>query len=388
MSNSIHNCSVNSIPQCQQGGVAPLDLINGHLRTKEEISDSIPLNDPQFIPLEHNSKIYASWLKRPETEYNPNPLVLKIQPLESGGYEATIRNVDINKLAGVMDGVGKKSNSLAKKIADEMRGMLNKSRALNDDCFTCKEELERMEKQAGEQKKVVIEVVKREKREQNENDVIRSKQRSKTKVRHLIKSMGCDRLITFTRRESDEEEFWGLDQWVAAWKRFCRLCDKAGCKFEYVCVPERHKKGNFHLHAAAVGHAPIDLIRRLWYISLGGKGDEKKGATPGNVDVSYRKDLSVHQRRSGVAKYISKYITKQDSAEFNKKRYWASRHKLPKPVRYILEAENIWQAIREVAGMLGLDDMVLGNPKNIFIFPNWLGAWFSFEERFLMPVPF
>jgi hypothetical protein len=331
MTNSIHKNPVSAILQDGFGGEAPLDLINGHLRTSKEISDSIPLHDSKFIPLEHNSKPCSSWLKRPETEYNDNPLVLKLQRFEAGGYEATIMHVDIEKVGRAMDG----------------------------GCKTGK----------------------REAREQTENDVIRSKQRAKTKIRHLVKSMGCDRLLTLTVRESGDE-FWSVEVWAANWKKFVRLCASAGFEISYVSVLEQHKKGNYHMHAATVGKANIKLMRNIWWSICGGNGQ-------GNVDVSFRQDLTPYQRRAGVAKYVTKYITKQDSVVgFNKKRYWASRHELPKVVRYILQSEDIWQAIKEVAGILVLDDMVLSNPRNIFVFPNWFGAWFSFEERFLAPVPF
>jgi hypothetical protein len=336
MSNSIHAQLVNTIPGYQeggeaapQGGAAPLDLFNGHLRTIDGFDDNIPYNDLSFVPLVHNSKPYSAWLKYPDVKYEQFPFVAKVQPFAAGGYEATIRQVDLDKVGRAMDGGGASAQ--------------------------------------------------REKGEQKESDVVRSKQRAKTKMRHLIKSMGCDRLLTLNVREGDED-FWSVEVWAANWKKFVRLCAKAGCSISYVCVLERHKKGNYHLHAAIVGYANIKLMRHIWWAICGGHGQ-------GNVDVSFKQNQTVHQRRAGVAKYVTKYLTKQDDVvDFNKKRYWQSKHKLPEAIRYVLSSSELHEALLEVAGIFNLDKNAILDSKSVFIFNS--GAWFSFDEGLCSPVPF
>jgi len=307
----------------EQGGEAPLDLIKGHLtdNSYDKASRGYPyLSELKnwYIPVEGHD--YTK-----EFHY-----VLKVQPFSLGGYEATITELDLESIGRMMD----------------------------------------MEKKGG----------KREEGEQNINDIISSQQRSKKNVRLKIKEMGCDRLLTLTRRENKETEFWTVQQWADAWDNFRRLCKKYGYEFQYVAVLERHKSGALHLHAAIDRHIPVKIIRGLWYSCVGGKGQ-------GNIDISFKQDLTVHQRRAGCAKYVSKYITKQSGhVEFNKKRYWSSKCKLMPPVRYILRAGDISKALEEVYVFLNLD--LLASAGKTFVFPKKDGAWFSYDDDMRKPVPF
>ncbi len=227
----------------------------------------------------------------------------------------------------------------------------------------------------------------REKREQNENDIISSINRAKQKCRHTIKSMGCDRLLTLTKRENDPETFWNHDDWKKAWKEFNRLAKKAGSPIDYVAVLEYHKSGAIHLHAAIRGRLNVNLIRRLWYIALGGRGDERGEFAPGGVDIKFKPHITDYQRRAGLAKYVSKYLTKQSElVEFNKKRYWSSRHNLPHIVRYVLAAETISSALCELSHKLSIDASQLLDIA--YVFPSEIGAWFNFDARLLAPAPF
>lgn len=312
-----------------EGGVAALDLINGHLRTNDDYDDKIPYDFLGYEPFLHNSEKVITWQDKEGQEYDNTPFVLKVQPFSSGGYEAIIYKVkDLGAIGRMMDGE--------------------------------------------------IGTGKREEGERKENDVISSKNRAKKMVRLRIKSMGCDRLLTLTVRQSEEDQ-WTVEQWAAAWKKFIRICKKAGSEINYVCVLERHKKGGFHLHAAIVGRANIKLMRGIWWSICGGRGQ-------GNIDISFKPGISDHKRRAGLARYVSKYITKQDNAEFNKKRYWSSRHNLPACVRYVLSADSIIGALVEVAGLRGLDSRALVD--SAFIFKTEQGAWFSFDECLCIPIPF
>jgi hypothetical protein len=305
-----------------------LDLIKGHL----PFSCYVPVtrglgNDPLnwFMPVDGFN---------PSEQYHQ---VLKIQPFVAGGYEVTVTTQDLGKIASLMDN--------SRKTGERVKG------------------------------------------EQKVNDVITSVSRSKKKIRYLIKSMGCDRLLTLTKRESDPDNFWTIEQWAAAWDRFNRLCRKAGCELQYVAVPEKHEKGNYHLHVAIVGHISVNIIRGIWQAITGGKGS-------GNVDIAYKRNCTDHERRAGLAKYVSKYITKQvGQTEFNKKRYWPSKHKLPSPRRYILKSMDTLGAMQEICSYLGLVlPKVVGKAwqfppsyKDGMVFH---GFWLEFDDDLLEPVPF
>lgn len=328
-----------------EGEAVALNLYKGHLRTIDGYDDTLPYNvTPEyirasrgysdsskpdiknwFIPSnDHDIKIYGNW-------------VFKVQEFKAGGYEAVLTKVDLSVLADNMD-------------SERITG-------------------------------------KREEGERREVDVISSINRSKTKIRHLIKSMGCDRMVTLTKRELEGSEYWNQEQWAAAWKRFRRLCRDARIDFQYVGVIERHKKGNYHFHVAITGHLNVNTIRRFWFICLGGRGNEKGSATPGNVQISFKPNMTKFERCSRIAKYLSKYLAKQiDYVEFNKKRYWSSAHKLPDVKRYVLKAESFGMAIVELCALRGLD--IASLVKTAFQFPNQAGLWFSFDDFLLSPVPF
>ena len=316
---------------CQpEGAHALLDLFNGHL------TDSFP---PSFF-----SPVYPRGLP-PEFEprgwFAPGGVcpakdsgfhyVAKVQRFESGGYEVTFLRLDLPRIAALMD--------IPRLSGRRVQG------------------------------------------EQDETNIASSVNRSKRRIRHLIKSMGCDRLLTLTKRESDPQAFWSEQDWKAAWDRFNRACKKMGVALVYVAVLERHKKGNYHLHAAIAGRISVKHIRKIWLACCGGG----KGA--GNVDISMKQGLTDHKRRAGLAKYVSKYVSKQlGQTGFNKKRYWSSRHKLPDAVRYVLSADDAKAALVEFAGLFALDAKALLG--SAFFFKSGLCAWFAFDDVLSAPPPF
>lgn len=341
------------------GGDSPLDLIKGHLTEIDNDSplcdslgsnsdfsfSSFPFSVPSsfsFLPVSRShlpdEDQPKNWFRSSNNYIHPSPespfhYVAKLQPFQSGGYEVTLTKIDFQQLVSRVD-------------SSRFRG-------------------------------------KREKGEQKPEDIESSINRSKRKVRHLIKSMGCDRLLTLTKRESDPDTYWTKDEWAAAWDKFNKLCKKAGAPISYVAVLEKHKKGNYHLHAAIVGHISVNLIRKIWLVCIGG------GKGSGNVDIKMRRNCSEHVRRAGLAKYVSKYITKQaDNTEFNKRRYWPSRHKLPEPRRYILNSEHVVSALIELAEYLGLNFRVLLDKAFMFEGGNGEGAWFAFDDILVAEPPF
>jgi hypothetical protein len=326
LNNNYHQSYVDDFDSLDSSNF--LDLTIGHL-TYSKTNAYVALHNFADSVLKNWYRPAGDWVC---SDYD---FVAKIQPLKAGGYEVVLIPVDMERL-------GNRISS-----DDRPRG-----------------------------KRVESDAVK------NENDLITSCQRSKKKMRLLVKSMGCDRLLTLTKREAADTQYWTKEDWAAAWDKFRRLCAKAGVDLLYVAVLEPHKKGNFHLHAAVNGYLPINTLRGIWLACC---GNGVKGS--GNVDVKYRQDLSEDKRRSGVAKYISKYISKLiDSVDFNKKRYWASRHTLEAVKRVILKACDFNSAFLELAALLGLDVDVLRDEA--FLFPDGSGCWFSFEPELAKEVPF
>lgn len=326
-------CLQNNSTEHDLGSDSDLDLLLGHLRTT--IQERLTVHDYKPVTLCGRYPSGNGWFVHSSHEYGSHPYVAKVQHFDGGGYEVTIGTQDLERLSRLIDNPPKRKP--------------------------------------------------REQSEQNEHDLQSSCLRSKRKVRHLIKSMGCDRLLTLTKRErDDDEQWWGVDDWAAAWKRLNRLLAKYGYPLKYVAVLEKHKKGNYHLHAAIVGRVNVKILRGLWLQCLPVRQD---GRTSGNVDIKMRQNVTEYKRKAGLARYVSKYITKQSHlVEFNKKRYWSSRQVITQPQRYILQARTLHDSLLEIAGILGIDGGQL--LKTAFVFPNNAGAWFNYDDNLEKPVPF
>lgn len=309
------------------GRVAPLDLIEGHLT---DIA-----TPGEFRRAESCGRLLKNWFVPDEfngVESGQMRYVLKVQPFAHGGYEATCRALDLEKIAHAME---PKCRHGKREAPEEL----------------------------------------------DPDNLARSAARARRKVRLLVRNMKADHLVTFTRRELEAMGFWTEDQWAGAWDRLCRLLKRILGSFPYVAILERHKKGNFHLHVAWCGRVNVKVLRRCWEAVAGGRGQC-------NIDAKHIKAPHGHDRASRIARYISKYVTKSfaDNPRFNKKRYWASRQTLEEVRRYVLNALDLSGAIEEVRRLLGLDfsrflqigkygDAVL---RNFFPFPDGGGVWISY----------
>lgn len=304
-----------------------LNLLFQHLRT-----DAL---SPPYRPVYRDPYNQPKGWSCPHEGPRPDALnfVLKIQRFQNQGYEAVLMPLDLSEIA---------------RLSDSPKTRVRSDRS-----------------------------------EQSPELIEQSIQRSKRKVRHLIKSMGCDRLLTLTRREGELDEWYSQDDWIKAWKRFNRLLRIAGAPISYVAVLERHKKGNYHLHAAIVGKCNINLIRRCWYAALGQRTD---GLTPGQTNIQFRQNCTPYQRRAGLAKYVSKYLTKQANlSEFNRKRYFQSSHELPLPTRQVLRAANFLDAVAEMCSLLSLDLAAVLSIGYQFK-PDCL--WINYDDRLPVSPPF
>ena len=319
------------------GREAPLDLIEEHL--------TYSLPPPSFHKASHGIGLIDGWAF-PEGWRGselPHP-VLKIQPFKSGGYEATIRLLDLEKIGNAIEG----NRRFGKREIPEVPDYMHSQKA------AC---------------------------------------RAKRKVRHLVKNMGATNLVTLTRRETPETGYYTADDWARDWDRARRQLERVIGDFPYVGVLERHEKGNFHLHLAWVGKVNLNVMRGIWWAICGGRGR-------GNVDSQYIKVRAGLERADRVAKYISKYTTKhfEDAGRFNKKRYWASRQTMEEARRYVLRSKTVGEALQEVLAMLGLraEDFMVDMPgkglvlDHIFTFPDGGGVWINYipDIHGKAPIPF
>lgn len=199
-------------------------------------------------------------------------------------------------------------------------------------------------------------------RVQDLESIERSQRRAKTKVRLLVTELAPNSFITFTTRKT-----YPLDDLARIWEAFCsraRLVDPA---FQYVAVPEPHPSNpsHHHLHVAARSSIPRATLRRLWHIALEAFEGRRVTATlrgadaPGNIDEQPIKGRDTIKRIRKIARYISKYITKELVERFNRKRYWPSKGiDLAGAQVFWLTSTDQGAAIREACLLLGAWDEV------------------------------
>lgn len=295
----------------------------------------------QYRRASHGGSLLNNWFV-PDSWMGPdganNNFVLKVQPFKKGGYEATVRSLDLEKIgAAIVSGKKRGKREAPSEISVENQ--------------------------------------------------MKASARAKREMRYKVRNMMADHLVTFSKRESDPEKFWTFEDWAAAWDRFRRSLNKIMPDFPYVAILEHHKKGNLHLHVAWCGRVNLGIVRKLWYIALGCKGNEKGADTPGGVCAKRMYVPAGHDRSSRIARYISKYVGKsfEENPRFNKKRYWASRQTLEEARRYVLTADTLDAAVNEMAILLGLDYMkfqeVCGGKfrnQNLFLFPGGGGMWLNY----------
>ena len=312
-----------SLPATHAGAAEgrPLILIEEHLtdNTKKsggyrEVNASGRLMEGWFCPSE--------WTGPGESGFTP---VLKIQPFRGGGYEATVRMLDLAKIGRAVAFGGRRKG--ARGVPDQLS--------------------EENRRKAGI--------------------------RARRVVRLLVKNMAATNLLTFTRRETLEDveagRSWGAEDWARGWDKLRRNMERVLGDFPYVAVLEQHKKGNYHLHVAWCGKFPLTRFRPLWWSICGGRGQ-------GNVQSQYIKQRTGCARAAVIARYISKYVTKnfETVSRFNKKRYWASKQSLEQVRRYILRSPDVVQAFSELP-WLGVR---FADRHNFFLFPDGTGWWWNF----------
>lgn len=228
--------------------------------------------------------------------------------------------------------------------------------------------------------------------ERSSESLERSQRRAKTGVRLLVTELAPTALVTFTTRQVIT-----LDQLLWCWQHFARSMRLAGQEFEYIAVPERHPKNpeHFHLHVAYRGRTPFGLMRRLWHVALEALHGRKvrcilRGKeSPGNIDVQPVKARDSIRRVRKIARYVSKYITKDLITEFNRRRYWPSKGIDLKAAQvFWLSSLSMVDAIREACRMLGQWDECANIPTQRLFNPSDRVAWCAIDPDATPPPSF
>lgn len=199
----------------------------------------------------------------------------------------------------------------------------------------------------------------------DERWIERNLRKTRKTVREKCLMMRADKLLTFTTRAAIVES----EVFRKIVTKFLRDCRRSIDNFQYVAVFERHmsektskqKYGSLHLHMAMAGFVSYKQLRHLWRVAV--QSELKDGDYEGaNIDASEnkRKGLKAgHYERSRIARYMSKYLTKDMDDEFepNKRRYWASRNiKKPEITRFFTAPALINRTFVDIfEGILDVD---------------------------------
>ncbi len=222
-----------------------------------------------------------------------------------------------------------------------------------------------------------------EHRERNEEISVR---RATQQIRVRCKQVGANQMITLSFRKNITE----MDEAYPYFKEFFRRMRLHG-EFHYVAVPERQKRGAWHLHVACQGRVAKMLIIKVWMRVVGFVDGKSQGycfvTNPGRSDSQRHNGKRWESHR--LAAYISKYISKDVSGrDLNDKRYWTSRG-IVVPERQTwgtwVDCPSMYDAtlpvLQYLQGVAGLVDLVAHISAKNGTF------WFATGPRFCGPMP-
>lgn len=192
----------------------------------------------------------------------------------------------------------------------------------------------------------------------------RSAKRARQKVRHLIKTIEADHMLTFGYRDNVTDR----ERLSRDWKEFSRLFHQRYPEWKYVAVIEKQERGAYHMHVAVCGKQDIRWLLRCWLLSIGQPAEEvnqwlihgdklgEKSLGAVNVQAQKRRWGSVSNKwKSGkLAGYLTKYFSKEFSeSDKSAKKYWHSRSiKKPFVRRFHLSACDWSEAVREAYDLM------------------------------------
>ncbi len=154
----------------------------------------------------------------------------------------------------------------------------------------------------------------RGKSKNREENIKRSKARTKAEVRRKCMAMGADHLLTLTYRENKTDK----EETMHDVEVFIRKVHEKLPGWKYVMVPERQKRGAIHFHVAVKGFQDVIFLRNVW----------RETVAEGNIDIKYKemkaqngkwkKGNSYTWGKADLATYLAKYITKEPEEESRK----------------------------------------------------------------------
>jgi hypothetical protein len=112
--------------------------------------------------------------------------------------------------------------------------------------------------------------------------------------------------------------------------------------------------------------------------------------SPGNIqDRPVKAPRGSFKQVRKIARYISKYITKDLISEFNKKRYWPSKGIDLKAAQvFWLDSLTQFDAVREACRMLGEWDDAAGLTEQKLFMPSERVCWCAIDPALTPPPPF
>lgn len=198
-------------------------------------------------------------------------------------------------------------------------------------------------------------------------DVQKSAYRARAAIKRWIRTEcvpGTDwRLVTLSRRGglADPQACWDA---VAMFRRGLQRISTYR-EVRIIAVPELHKggganHGTYHVHCILVfprGVRPIyGVFHRIWKRALGGTGDERGPASPGNCDFAphtfTRANATYRYTPVQAARYLAKYVTKDIfGGKSGQKRFTTTHGSATPPKRYWWEPIHVshsWTCARAV----------------------------------------
>jgi hypothetical protein len=206
--------------------------------------------------------------------------------------------------------------------------------------------------------------------------------RAKRMVRCKAREMVVNNLVTMTTRETAAGGYSTSAHLMDRFAEFVRQYHRAtGRSLLYVAVPERHPSNpdHWHLHVAIAGRVDLRVGNAIWWKLCGGRG-------MGNIDVKKKRGRTDLVRSEKIARYISKYITKnleEGNELVGRHRYRASRVSLLPRHKFLLNSRDLVEGYNELLGRLN----VFVSDVGVFFFPDGTGFYFHAHGDFAVSEP-